>query len=233
MDRNILVIGGNSGVGLEITRQLTEAGDRVRVAARRGDEGKSRPDVTYQTYDAADPAAILELPELLDALVYCPGTILLKPFHRLSDADFQEDLDVNFFGAVRAIRQALPNLKRAEAPSILLFSSVAAGTGLPFHASIASAKGAVEGLTRSLAAEFAPKIRVNCLSLSLTDTPLAASLLNSQEKSQSAKDRHPLKRIGSVEEVAGAARFVLGPSAAFMTGQVLSLDGGIGAVRQF
>lgn len=233
MDRNILVIGGNSGVGLEITRQLTTAGDHVRVAARRGNAGESLPGVTYQAYDAADPAAILELPELLDGLVYCPGTIVLKPFHRLSDADFQEDLNVNFLGAVRAIRQALPHLKRAEAPSILLFSSIAAGTGLPYHASIASAKGAIEGLTRSLAAELAPGIRVNCLSLSLTDTPLAASLLSSPEKAQSAKDRHPLKRIGSAEEVAGAARFLLGPSAAFMTGQVLSLDGGLGSVRQF
>lgn len=233
MERNILVVGGNSGVGKEIARQLAAAGDLVRVAARRGDAGEPLPGVTYQAYDAGDPSAILELPELLDGLVYCPGTILLKPFHRLSDADFQEDLNVNFLGAVRAIRQALPNLKRAETPSILLFSSIAAGTGLPYHASIASAKGAIEGLTRSLAAEFAPSIRVNCLSLSLTDTPLAASLLSSHEKAQSAKDRHPLKRIGSVEEVAGAARFLLGPSAAFMTGQVLSLDGGLGSVRQF
>lgn len=233
MERNILVVGGNSGVGKEIVRQLSAAGDLVRVAARRGDAGDALGSVTYQTYDAADPSAILELPERLDGLVYCPGTILLKPFHRLSDADFQEDLNVNFLGAVRAIRQALPHLKRAEASSILLFSSIAASTGLPYHASIASAKAALEGLTRSLAAELAPKIRVNCLSLSLTGTPLAAALLGSPEKTQSAQDRHPLKRIGSAEEVAGAARFLLGPSAAFMTGQVLSLDGGLGSVRQF
>jgi len=233
MERNILVIGGNSGVGKEITRQLAAAGDLVRVAARRGDAGEALPGATYQVYDAADPTAVLELPEILDGLVYCPGTILLKPFHRLSDADFQEDLNVNLLGAVRAIRQALPHLKRAENPAILLFSSIAAGTGLPYHASIASAKGAIEGLTRSLAAEFAPKIRVNCLSLSLTDTPLASALLSSPEKNQSAQDRHPLKRIGSPDEVAGAARFLLGPSAAFMTGQVLSLDGGLGSVRQF
>lgn len=233
MERNILVVGGNSGVGKEIVRQLSAAGDLVRVAARRGDAGDALGSVTYQTYDAADPSAILELPERLDGLVYCPGTILLKPFHRLSDADFQEDLNVNFLGAVRAIRQALPHLKRAEASSILLFSSIAASTGLPYHASIASAKAAIEGLTRSLAAELSPKIRVNCLSLSLTETPLAAALLGSPEKTKSAQDRHPLKRIGSAEEVAGAARFLLGPSAAFMTGQVLSLDGGLGSVRQF
>lgn len=233
MERNILVIGGNSGVGKEITRQLAATGDLVRVAARRGDAGEALPGATYQAYDAADPTAVLELPDILDGLVYCPGTIILKPFHRLSDADFQEDLNVNLLGAVRAIRQALPHLKRAENSAILLFSSIAAGTGLPYHASIASAKGAIEGLTRSLAAEFAPKIRVNCLSLSLTDTPLASALLSTPEKNQSAQDRHPLKRIGSPEEVAGAARFLLGPSAAFMTGQVLSLDGGLGSVRQF
>jgi len=231
MERNLLVIGGSSGVGLEIVRQLSLNGDHVFVASRGQGGLAGLTGVTCQVYDVTDREAKLSLPERLDGLVYCPGTIQLKLFGRLSDEDFQQEMEVNFFGAVRAIRQAHASLKSAPLASIVLFSTVAVGTGLPYHAGIASAKGALEGLARTLAAEFAPKIRVNCLALSLTDTPLAATLLSSEEKRRASAERHPLKRIGDPAEVAKAAAFLLGPESGFMTGQVLKIDGGLSSLK--
>ena len=231
MNQNVLVIGGSSGVGLEIVRLLSARGDHVTAASRTQGGIADLPGVSWQSYDVTDRNASLTLPETLDGFVYCPGTIQLKPFQRLTDDDFQSELEVNFLGAVRAIRLAYPALKKSGAASIVLFSTVAVGTGLPYHAGIASAKGAIEGLCRTLAAEFAPVIRVNCLALSLTDTPLAAGLLGSEVKRKASADRHPLKRIGDAAEVAGAAAFLLGPGSGFMTGQVMKIDGGISTLK--
>jgi NAD(P)-dependent dehydrogenase (short-subunit alcohol dehydrogenase family) len=167
-------------------------------------------------------------------VAYCPGTIRLKPFQRLTREDFFEDLQVNLLGAVHIIKACLPNLKNsATGASIVLFSTVAVTTGMPFHASIASAKGAVEGLTRSLAAELAPRIRVNAIAPSLTDTPLAASMLSSDEKRQAAAERHPIKRIGSPQDIARMAVFLLSDAANWVTGQVLHVDGGMSTLRVF
>jgi len=231
MDRHFLVIGGSSGVGLEIVKLLSAQGDRVCAASRSEGDAAGLPGVSWQPYDVTDREATLTLPDRLDGLVYCPGTIQLKPFGRLSDNDFQQELEVNFLGAVRAIRLAHPAMKASSLASIVLFSTVAVGTGLPYHAGIASAKGALEGLARTLAAEFAPKIRVNCLALSLTDTPLAGALLSSEEKRRASAERHPLKRIGDASEVAMAAAFLLGAESGFMTGQVLKIDGGISTLK--
>ncbi|MDF1861993.1 MAG: SDR family NAD(P)-dependent oxidoreductase [Verrucomicrobiales bacterium] len=231
MARNILIIGGNSGVGLSLVKQLSAGGDSVFSASRSDSEISNLPGVQTQSFDVTRKDGLLDLPESLDGMVYCPGTINLKPFARLSDDDFQNELEVNFLGAVRAIRLTLPSLKKAGKASIVLFSTVAVQTGLPYHASISGAKGAVEGLTRSLAAEFSPSIRVNCLALSLTDTPLASNLLGSEEKRKASADRHPLKRIGDPDEVAAAARFLLGADSGFMTGQVLQIDGGISTLK--
>lgn len=231
MARDILIIGGNSGVGLEIVKNLVDAGDTVHVASRSDDELQKFPQVSRQAYDVTDSEAELDLPEKLDGFVYCPGTINLKPFHRLSDEEFQDDIEVNYLGAVRAIRSSLDSLKKAEKASIVLFSTVAVQTGLPFHASISGAKGALEGLARALAAELSPDIRVNCLALSLTDTPLASNLLSSDDKRKASADRHPLKRVGDPVEVAKAATFLLGPDSGFITGQVLQIDGGISTLK--
>lgn len=231
MNRRVLVIGGSSGVGREILRLLSFRGDEVTAASRTEGGIAGLPGVSWQAYDVTDRNASLTLPEALDGLVYCPGTIHLKPFTRLTDEDFQNELEVNFLGAVRAIRLAYPALKKSGTASIVLFSTVAVGTGLPYHAGIASAKGALEGLSRTLAAEFAPSIRVNCLALSLTDTPLAAGLLGTEEKRKASAERHPLKRIGDATEVAEAAAFLLGPGSGFMTGQVMKMDGGISTLK--
>ncbi len=231
MARNILIIGGNSGVGLQIATQLAEKGDQVFAASRSDSELSQIRGVQFQPFDVTKKDTALELPETLDGMVYCPGTINLKPFGRLSDDDFQNELEVNFLGAVRAIRLAHPSLKRSGKASLVLFSTVAVQTGLPFHASISGAKGAVEGLVRSLAAEFSPTIRVNGLALSLTDTPLASNLLGSDERRKASEDRHPLKRVGDPAEVAAAARFLLGEDSGFITGQILQIDGGISSLK--
>jgi NAD(P)-dependent dehydrogenase (short-subunit alcohol dehydrogenase family) len=231
MSRTILLIGGNSGIGLATARLLVAVGDRV-IAAARSAGPLAELGIPVQPFDALAPAP-LELPPMLDGLVYFPGSITLKPFHRLTAADFLTDYGINCLGAVSAIQSALPALKAAPAASIVLFSTVAVAQGMPFHASIAAAKGAVEGLARSLAAELAPKIRVNVIAPSLTDTPLASPLLNTDAKREAAAKRHPLQRVGDVEQTAKLLSYLLSDDSTFLTGQVLRPDGGLSSVRTF
>jgi NAD(P)-dependent dehydrogenase (short-subunit alcohol dehydrogenase family) len=175
-----------------------------------------------------------ELPpinEPIHGIVYCPGTINLKPLRNLKTEDFLHDFEVNLLGAVKIINKYYNNLKGAGKASIVLFSTVAVQTGMPFHASIASAKGAVEGLTRTLAAEFAPNIRVNCLAPSITNTPLAEKLLNNETKMKSSEERHPLKRIGDAKEIAQIVTLLLSDAASFITGQIIKVDGGISSIK--
>jgi len=233
--RTFLIAGGNTGIAAATVAKLGADGHKIVCAARHPEAVATRANVTAQPFDAADRNARLNLPDSLDGLVYAPGTINLKPFRQLTDEDFLRDLEVNLLGAVRLIRQALPMLKNSTHPSpgIVLFSTVAVQTGMTFHASIASAKGAVEGLARSLAAELAPKIRVNVIALSLTDTPLAGRLLDSDAKIDAARQRHPLQRVGSPDDVAEAVSFLLQDHGSFMTGQVLKFDGGLSSVKLF
>jgi NAD(P)-dependent dehydrogenase (short-subunit alcohol dehydrogenase family) len=165
-------------------------------------------------------------------VVYAPGTINLKPFHRISMDDFKKEMEVNFFGAVRVLQACLKGLKKSSTPSVVLYSTVAVQTGMGFHAGIASAKGAIEGLTRSLAAEWAPsKIRVNAIAPSLTETPLASALLSTPEKKEASDKRHPLGRIGSSEDIAASTVFLLSPQSSWMTGQILHVDGGMSTLK--
>ena len=233
MEKTTLIAGGTSGIGLETVKQLAEQEGRLVCACRSPDQLPDLPGVEGTPFDATAPHPRLQLPDRLDGFVYFPGTITLKPFHRLSDEDFLGDLEVNLLGAVRLLRQALPALKRSESASVVLFSTVAVQTGFSFHASIAAAKGAVEGLTRSLAAEFAPKIRVNCIAPSLTDTPLASTLLGSEAKRNASADHHPLKRLGDAAETARLVGFLLSEASGFMTGQILGLNGGLSSIKSF
>jgi 3-oxoacyl-[acyl-carrier protein] reductase len=233
--KKYFIVGGSSGIGFEIVNELSHRGDDIYVGSRTSDKLTGLRGVHHLNLDVTQPPDLLEgLPEALHGVAYCPGTIRLKPFQRLTREDFLEDLQVNFIGAAHMIKACLPNLKNsATGASIVLFSTVAVTTGMPFHTSIAAAKGAVEGLTRSLAAELAPRIRVNAIAPSLTDTPLAASMLSSDEKRQAAAERHPMKRIGSPHDIARLAVFLLSDSASWLTGQVLHVDGGMGALRVF
>ncbi len=233
--KNILIVGASSGIGLELATQLHGAGANLFTASRSLPEALQRLDTTHFTLDASQPLsaeALQALPDVLHGLVYCPGTINLKPFHRLSRQDFQQDFDLNVLGAVDVLQASLRPLKKAEGASVVLFSSVAAGTGMGFHSSIATSKAAIEGLGRALAAEWAPaQIRVNVIAPSLTDTPLASQLLASPEKRDAAAKRHPLGRTGTTEDLASAALYLLSYNASWMTGQVLHLDGGMSVLK--
>lgn len=231
MPRTILLIGGNSGIGLSTARLLISRGDSLTAAARTAGPLEDLG-IPVQPFDATDPTP-LALPAVLDGLVYFPGSIQLKPFHRLTPDDFLNDFRVNCLGAVASIQAALPSLKAAASASVVLFSTVAVAQGMPFHASIAAAKGAVEGMARSLAAELGPKIRVNVIAPSLTDTPLAGSLLGSEVKREASAKRHPLQQIGDPGDIAELVAFLLSDASKFMTGQILRPDGGLSSVRTF
>lgn len=229
--KTYLIIGGTSGIGLETTKVLSN-NNRVVVISREKKNIDGLVNVDF--YPADITKTIDELPNIegkINGIVYCPGTINLKPMKSLKIEDFQNDFEVNLLGAVKVINKYFNNLKSAEKSSIVLFSTVAVQTGMPYHASIAAAKGAIEGLTRSLAAEFAPGIRVNCIAPSITNTPLADKLLNNETKLKASEDRHPLKRIGDAKEIAETAAFLLSDSASFITGQIIKIDGGISATK--
>jgi NAD(P)-dependent dehydrogenase (short-subunit alcohol dehydrogenase family) len=226
-----LIIGGTSGIGLESTKLLSKD-NRVIVLSRTKKNLDGLNNVEFISADVTK--SVDELPQIkepINGIVYCPGTINLKPLKSLKIEDFQNDFEVNLLGAVKVINKYYNNLKDAGKASIVLFSTVAVQTGMPYHASIASAKGAVEGLTRSLAAEFAPNIRVNCIAPSITNTPLAEKLLNNETKIKSSEDRHPLKRIGDAKEIAEIVILLLSDSASFITGQIIKIDGGISSVK--
>ncbi len=232
-DRKILVVGGRSGIGRAVVDKLAPTQCHLDVVGRSAEFDATAPNITYHACDLAhDDCAFDFLPDHLNGVVYCPGTIRLKPLGRLTEADFLEDWQTNFMGAVRVLKACQNRLKKArDGAAVVLFSTVAVASGMPFHASIASAKGAVEGLMRSLAAEWAPRVRVNAIAPSLTDTPLAADLLDGDAKRKAAADRHPLKRIGSPVEVADLAVFLLGDAAGWITGQVIGVDGGVSSLR--
>jgi 3-oxoacyl-[acyl-carrier protein] reductase len=228
--KNIVVIGGTKGIGREIVQNLSDS--NVFVIARNKGDLPAAENISFIPADVTQPSLNSSLlPEAVDGLVYCPGSINLKPFHRLTEADFLADWQINFMGAVRMIQALLPNLKRSEAASVVLFSTVAVSVGMPLHASIAAAKGAVEGLTRALAAELAPAVRVNCIAPSLTQTPLAEKLVNTAEKVEAGAKRHPLQRIGQPGDIAEMAQFLLSNKSSWITGQVLHVDGGLSTLK--
>jgi NAD(P)-dependent dehydrogenase (short-subunit alcohol dehydrogenase family) len=222
MAKPILLVGGNSGIGAALAERLRARGAELITAHRSGTPSF---DATAENPDFPDPGGPL------GGLVYLPGSINLKPFQSLKPADFEEDFRINVLGAVKTLQHYQKALKEAGDASVLLFSTVAVGTGMPFHASVASAKGAVEGLVRSLAAEWAPKVRVNAIAPSLTDTPLATRLLRNDKQREAGDQRHPMQRIGQPEDVANLADFLLNPANGWITGQVWNADGGMGAVR--
>jgi NAD(P)-dependent dehydrogenase (short-subunit alcohol dehydrogenase family) len=223
--KNIVLVGGNSGIGKAVAAQLQENGATIFSYSRTG-EGTAAVDFS------TDFEELPGLPEIIDGVVYCPGTINLKPFHRISIADFKQEMEVNFYGAIRLLQACLKGLKKSSSPSVVLYSTVAVQTGMGFHAGIASAKGAIEGLTRSLAAEWAPnKIRVNAIAPSLTETPLASALLSTPEKKEASDKRHPLGRVGRPEDIAEATVFLLSEKSSWMTGQILHLDGGMSHLK--
>ncbi len=231
--KNMVVAGGSSGIGLALVKQLVAAGAKVFVVSRNA--GTELPEgVTHIPHDFtnADTAFASQLPEKIHGLVYSVGSINLKPFQRLQREDFLNDFTLNVLGAVTLVQQSLQALKNAEMASVVLFSTVAARTGMSYHTSIAASKGAVESLAVSLAAEFvSSKIRVNAIAPSLTNTPLAQHLLNTEEKQEASAKRHPLGKYGQPDDMANAARFLLSDESSWITGQIIGIDGGLSSLK--
>lgn len=232
MSKKYVVVGGSSGIGLSLTRLLVEQGSEVFVVSRNADNLDNLNNVKHIAHDVTSTDELsIEGLDALDGIAYCPGTINLKPFHRMKREDFIEDFDVNVLGAIKTIQNLLPQLKKSDLPSIVLFSTVAVAQGMGFHASVAASKGAIEGLTKSLAAEFAPRIRVNCIAPSIVNTPLAGRLLATPEKQEASGKRHPLARIGEPEDISEMAAFMLSDKSGWITGQIIGIDGGMSAIK--
>ena len=230
--KSFLIIGGSSGIGLATVRELVQRGSSVSVWSRTQSEELAELNVPHHAVDVTRDIGETPLPEHLDGIGYFPGSINLMPFKRIPDQTYLDDFQVNLLGAVRVLKRTLPLMARTGGGSVVMVSTVAVQTGMSYHASIAAAKGAVEGLSRALAAEYAAKrIRFNVVAPSLTDTPLAERLLNSEQKRERAAARHPLGRVGSPPDQAAAAVYLLGDESAWMTGQVLHVDGGLGTLR--
>ena len=229
---NFLVIGASSGIGKAIATQLASEGHQV-FATFYKNSIEADQNIHAHFLNVLDEQVDFSfLPESLDGLVYCPGSINLKPFARISVSDFAQDFNLQVGGAIKSIQAALPALKNAGKSSIILFSTVAVQLGLNFHTQVAASKGAIEGLTKALSAELAPTIRVNCIAPSLTDTPLAAALLNTEQKVEANALRHPLKRVGHANDIASMACFLLSEKASWITGQIMHVDGGMSSIKQ-
>jgi len=188
--------------------------------------------VTYLAFDVTQgPIDVTQLPDVIHGFVYAPGSINLRPFKGLKQEAFVQDMQLNFFGMIPVIQAILPRLQAADKSSIVLFSTVAVGLGMPFHSSIAAAKGAVEGFARALAAELAPVVRVNVIAPSLTHTSLADKFLNTPEKIEKAAERHPLKSVGKAEDIAAMAAYLLEDQSQWISGQVFHIDGGMSRLQ--
>ncbi|MBX2963651.1 MAG: SDR family oxidoreductase [Cyclobacteriaceae bacterium] len=226
--KNYVLIGGSYGIGASLADVLSKE-NNVFVLSRTTPQHSNSKHIQFDAL--TQPIDLTQLPDAIDGLAYLPGTIQLKPFHRFTEDDFLNDFKLNALSAARVIRELLTPLKTAAESSIVLFSTVAVQQGMPFHASVAMAKGALEGLTRSLAAELAPKIRVNAIAPSITDTPLASKILSSEDKKKVSGERHPLKRVGEARDIAQAAAYLLTDESSWISGQVIHVDGGLSALR--
>jgi NAD(P)-dependent dehydrogenase (short-subunit alcohol dehydrogenase family) len=225
---NILLAGASSAIAQTTAIELNSNGHQVKLISTKEINLSTLESYLVNSYSDDNLPTI---DEPIDGLVYFPGTINLKPFNRISKEEFYQDFEVNVWGAINVVQKYLPLLKKSSSASVVFISSVAAQTGMTFHSSIAIAKAGLEGLTRSLAAEFAPTIRFNCIAPSLVNTPLSEKFINTPEKTEAIKNKNPLKKIGSPEEIAEAIMFLLSNQSSWITGQVLAVDGGMGVIK--
>jgi len=230
MKKNILLIGGSSGLGYGIAKKIHQT-HNISIASRTA-ENLANLEITHIAYDVANGEIdTSKLPETIDGFVYCPGSINLKPFRTLSLQSFEEDMQINFMFLVKTLHAILPNLKKSKQASLVFFSTVAVKIGMPFHTSVAAAKGAIEGFAKALAAEYAPQFRVNVIAPSLTDTPLAKRLLDNDKKIKAMSARHPLNRVGNIKDIANLACFLLSDESSWTTGQIIGVDGGLSTLN--
>jgi len=228
MKKNILLIGGSHGIGLAIAQELQK--EHTVFIASRTKETIAQLHITHIPFDAlTEELDTTALPDELHGFVYCPGSINLKPFKMMGIDAFHEDMELNFFSMVKVVKSIISRMN--EGASMVLFSTVAVGVGMPFHSSIAAAKGAIEGFAKAMAAEYAPKIRINVIAPSLVHTTLAKRLLNNDKKMELMSERHPLKRVGYADDIAQMALFLLSDKSTWMTGQVIGIDGGLSTLN--
>ena len=228
--KNILIIGSNSGIAKALIKQLLKEKNNVFAISKQEDSFIHENYTSFQTDILSEALPEKVTASEIDGFVYFPGTINLKPFKSIKEDTFRSDLEINLLGAIKSLQQIEKQL--TENSSVLLFSSVAAQTGMPFHASVAASKGAVEGLTGALAAEWAPKVRVNCIAPSLTETPLASRFLKTQKQKEAMQQRHPMKTYGQPIDIASMANFLLSEKSRWITGQVIGIDGGLSTIKQ-
>tara|TARA_Y100000589_G_scaffold136785_1_gene130838 strand:- start:317 stop:1012 length:696 start_codon:yes stop_codon:yes gene_type:complete len=230
--KNYLIIGGSSGVGNELVKILENQGNNI-IATYNTNERISRDNVSYFKLDVNhDTLSLDNLPDEIDGLAYCPGAINLKPFNRFKEEEFIQDFKLQVLGATKIIQNILPRLKASSNSSIVLFSTIAVQSGFNYHSQVAMSKGAIEGLTRSLAAELAPSIRVNAIAPSLTNTKLANRFLNTEEKMKVQAENNPLKKVGDPKDIAEAAAFLLTSDSSWITGQIIHVDGGYSVLKK-
>lgn len=231
MTKHFVIVGGSKGIGLSLVKQLSAMGHQLTVFSRSAESLVGMDNVTHIAWDVTTPFPEVDLPETIDGLAYCPGSLNLRSFRSLKPEVFQQDFEVNVIGAIRATQACLTGLKKSGAASVLFFSTVAVQQGMFAHASIAASKGAIEGLARTLAAELAPAIRVNCIAPALTETPMTERFFANEEKAQAMADKYALKRAGKPEDMAELGCFLLNDQSSWITGQVVGVDGGMSRLR--
>ena len=231
-NKNYVLVGGSTGIGFSLAKKLSENGHKVTVFSRHKGDLDALKGVKHVPFDVQkDELPADQIPNELHGFAYLPGSINLKPFRSLKAEDFRTDFEINVLGAVKSLSKVEKSLRKNPGSSIILFSTVAVGQGMPYHSSVAASKGAIEGMVRSLAAEWAPVVRVNAIAPSLTDTPLASRLLSTEERREQSAERHPLKRVGSPDDIAAMASFLLSEESSWISGQIIGVDGGMAALR--
>ena len=223
--KKYVIVGGSKGIGKETAELLAAEGHQVTVFSRTPYEGPAHT-IEWEEFDVLEDSWEDQMPEDIDGLVYSVGSINLKPFRGLKTEVFEADFQLHVMGAIKALQAAYKNFNANSIPSVVLYSTVAVQRGMPFHATVSASKGAIEGLTRAIASEWAPKARINCIAPSLTDTPLAGKLLSTPEKKEAMGNNNPMKRIGEANDIAEMTAFLLSDKSSWMTGQIIHIDGG-------
>jgi NAD(P)-dependent dehydrogenase (short-subunit alcohol dehydrogenase family) len=223
--KKYVIVGGSKGIGKETAELLAAEGHQVTVFSRTPYEGPAHT-IEWEEFDVLEDSWEDQMPEDIDGLVYSVGSINLKPFRGLKTEVFEADFQLHVMGAIKALQAAYKNFNTNSIPSVVLYSTVAVQRGMPFHATVSASKGAIEGLTRAIASEWAPKARINCIAPSLTDTPLAGKLLSTPEKKEAMGNNNPMKRVGEANDIAEMTAFLLSDKSSWMTGQIIHIDGG-------